>query len=370
MTSTAAGPVVPWTARLPWVLLAVSTALVIVSVPLSLGQEPLSDTLLYGLIATTVATTGALVASRQPDNPIGWILCAQGVEKSQLEAWGEGFSYHHLPTAAVGAWVSNWTWLIDGAAYAVVFALFPTGVLLSRRWRLLPWLLGAAVLIAIVGQEMSTSLFAIGMILLLLGTAGSVGSLIVRFRRSSGTERLQLKQLVLAAGLILPAMAVSVPFYEGSLIVQYMLGLAFLALPVAVGVAILRYRLYDIDVVINRTLVYGALTALLAGTYLGSVLLLQLALDTVTQGSGLAVAGSTLGTAALVRPARARIQYAVDRRFFRAKYDASRTLARYTVHLRDQVDLVDIGSDLLAVVRTTVQPAHASLWLRTPTVDR
>ncbi len=370
MTSTAAGPVVPWAPRLPWVLLAVSTALVIVSVPLSLGQEPLSDTLLYGLIAITVAATGALVASRQPDNPIGWILCAQGVAKSQLEAWGEGFGYHHLPTAAVGAWVSNWTWLIDGAAYAVVFALFPTGVLLSRRWRLLPWLLGAAVLIAIVGQEMSTSLFAIGMILLLLGTAGSVGSLIVRFRRSSGTERLQLKQLVLAAGLILPAMAVSVPFYEGSLIVQSMLGLAFLALPVAIGVAILRYRLYDIDVILNRALVYTALSGILAGIYLGGVLLLQLALSRFTAGSSLSIALSTLAVAGLFRPARARIQSSVDRRFFRAKYDASRTLARFTVHLRDQVDLVDIGSDLLAVVRTTVQPAHASLWLCSPAVDR
>lgn len=370
MTSTAAGPVAPWAARLPWVLLAISTALVIVSVPLSLGREPLSDTLLYGLIALTVATTGALVASRQPDNPIGWILCAQGVSKSQLEAWGEGFSYHHLPTAALGAWVNDWIWLIDGACYVAIFSLFPTGLLLSRRCRWIPWLLGAAVLIAIAGQELSTSLFAIGMVLFLIGAAGSVASLIVRFRRSQRLERLQLKHLVLAAGLILPAMAVSVPFYEGSLIVQSMLGLAFLALPVAVGVAILRYRLYDIDVILNRALVYTALSGILASIYLGSVLLLQLALSRFTAGSSLAIAVSTLAVAALFRPARARIQHAVDRRFFRAKYDASRILARFTVHLRDQVDLVDIGSDLLAVVRTTVQPAHASLWLRSPAVDR
>jgi hypothetical protein len=366
MSSIAGGSARPWVARLPWVLLAVTTALVVASLPLSFGHEPLSDTLLYGLIGLTVGVTGAFVASRQPRNPIGWVLCAQGLVKSQLEAWGEGFGYHHLPTAALGGWIKDWIWIVDGAAYPVVFLLFPTGYLLSRPWRWVLWLLGASVLIVIAAQDTTSTVFVVGIVLFLIGTAGSIVSLAVRFLRSSGTERLQLKQLVLAACLILPTMAVSAFFYLDSVLVQSLLGLAFLALPVAVGVAILRHRLYDIDVVINRALVYGALTATLALVYLTTVLLLQVALDPVTSGSSVAVALSTLAVAALFRPARERIQRGVDRRFFRARYDRSVTLTRFALHVRDQVDLGEIGDDLLEVVRGTLQPAHVSLWVLAP----
>jgi len=199
-----------------------------------------------------------------------------------------------------------------------------------------------------------------------------IASLVVRYRRARGIERLQLRW-VAAAACLLVLFAIggdlaSAWLGSGAGWVGMLLGL--LCVAVAVAVSLLRYRLYDIDVVINRTLVYGALTATLAGTYLGSVLLLQLLLNGATGDSGLAVAGSTLAVAALFRPARGRIQAGVDRRFFRRKYDAQRTLEAFSSRLRDEVDLRALSSELNAVVRETLQPAHLSLWLRAPEASR
>ena len=272
--------------------------------------------------------------------------------------------------------------------------LFPDGHFISRRWRWVGWVSAAVVVCATavdaflpgpledvdgidnpVGATGRLGVFITSIqgfvdLLALPVFACAAAALIVRFRRSTGIERQQLKWIsaaLILVGVSLGLTAGAPVFGEATFFIAF---IALAAMPVATGVAMLRYRLYDIDVVINRALVYGALTAILAGIYLGAVLLLGLVLNPLAGGSGLTVAASTLAVAALFRPARARVQETVDRRFFRSKYDASRTLERFGAHMRDQVDLGDIGTDLLAVVGETVQPAHVSLWLRTEEAHR
>ena len=201
---------------------------------------------------------------------------------------------------------------------------------------------------------------------LVVGLIGSATSVVLRFRRARGEQRQQMKWIAYAGAVAAMSIVVMVPLYDvvGERVANATMMLSIIGLPVATAVAILRYRLYDIDVVINRTLVYGSLTATLAGVYAGSVLLLQLALSGLTEGSGLAVAASTLAVAALFRPVRGRIQKTVDRRFFRNRYDASQTLAAFGARLRDEVDLTALSADLQAVVADTMRPDHVSLWLR------
>jgi hypothetical protein len=202
----------------------------------------------------------------------------------------------------------------------------------------------------------------------ILSFVGGVAALIARYRRAGSHDRVQLRWVAFGGAVFLAVYVVTLPLNSivgeqttAGTAITAVAQVAFAALPISIGYAVLRYRLYDIDTVVNRALVYAALTAALAGAYLGSVLLLQLVLS---PSSDLAVAASTLAVAALFRPARARIQQAVDRRFYRRKYDAVRTVEAFSGRLRDEVDLETLNSELSSVVRDTLQPAHVSVWLR------
>jgi len=342
------------------------------------------------LVLIALAVIGAVVASRQPRNAIGWILCVTPLSLALLI-----LSEHAYWALALGdpqpsreaelvAWLASWIWIPALIPLLTLFPLlFPTGRPPTPRWRPVLWIALAAGLFTFVGEAFAPGRSedypvdnpfdggvvaevadGVGFVLMAVGALSSLASLVVRFRRSRGTEREQLKWVTSAAVVFVVMFIVPTEKFAGADVAAAALLFGILVIASAVAVAMLRYRLYDIDVVINRALVYGALTAMLAGTYLGSVLLLQLALSTFTDGSGLAVAASTLATAALFRPLRARTQAVVDRRFFRRKYDSTRTIEAFSARLRDQVDLGELDSDLRAVVSEALQPAHITLWLR------
>jgi hypothetical protein len=346
---------------------------------------------------TAFMVVGVLVMARRPANAIGWIFSAIGLLGATGLMGGEYAQYAYviqsepLPGAIVAAWYWEWVsypWF--GLTVLFTLLLFPTGRLLSRRWRPVAWMAGILMAvvtllaalrptltlpdeqhavpnpIGIAGLDPDQgTLGALNTGLLILTTLAAFLSLILRFRRAQGEERQQLKWFVYAGGLVIIFLVIG-PVLPGEGALGT--GLVIALFPVAAGIAILRYRLYEIDRLINRTLVYGAVTALLGAVYAGSVLVLGQVFGGVAGNPpSWAVAGATLAAAALFQPARRRIQELVDRRFNRRRYDAARTVEAFSVRLRDQVDLDTLSAELLAVVHQTVQPAKASLWLRPPT---
>jgi hypothetical protein len=348
------------------------------------------EEVLLWVVFAAYLVVGCLILARRPGNIIGWIFTAVGLltmVAGLADVYARYANAHpgSLPGPLVGIWIQNWIWL-PTIQLALVFPLllFPTGRSLSPRWRPVTWLaVGLTAAYAVLGALSPTlqmpngrtvanpigvtsidldagPLGAVLSGLLLFVFFASISSLIIRFRRSQGVERQQLKWFTYAGALVLLA-----PF-SNSLLgnISYVL---VIVLPVAVGIAILRYRLYDIDRIINRTLVYGLLTALLAGVYVGVVLVLgQLFGGVGTDPPSWAVASATLGVAALFQPARRRIQTGVDRRFNRRRYDAAKTIEAFSARLRGEIDLDDLTVELLAVVDQTMQPTMSSLWLRPP----
>jgi hypothetical protein len=371
------------TRRLAWALwLAIVGTFLGLVASGATAEDGEGSAIAYTVFVVAFATVGALVTSRQPRNPIGWILLGAGFAFT-MGGLSEGAGTTLL------TWIGTWIF-IAGMGPAITFGLllFPDGGLPSPRWRPVARLAAAAVALFVVGIALEPGRFegtrienafgldavpglpgamaTAGAIALALAIAGSIASLFARFRRARSIERQQLKWLTYAAAILAVALLAAsvvgavVEGERGVDLTNLIVTLGLATVPVAMGIAILRHRLYDIDVVINRTLVYGALTATLAAAYLGSVLLIGLAVG----DSDVAVAASTLAVAALFRPARARIQAAVDRRFYRRRYDAAHTLETFSTRLRDELDLEALGADLRGVVRDTVQPAHVSLWLR------
>ncbi len=379
-----------------WASTVLAMALTLLLAALNEPTSSLRNTAFISLVLLAFSTVGALIWSRRPENPIGWLFCFGAF----LWIFGElALEYgvyalitapDTLPAGAWAVWFGGW---VRGVGWFLIVAflllLFPNGRLPSPRWRPVLWgavayvgFFTVVVLLAPVSNDTRLAfvrnplgleveiinpllelLYFTIPLLLVVGAA----AVIVRFRHSRGEERQQLKWFAYAVGVMVVLFVLWFSLALAGLVAvgALVFTIPLLGLPVAVGAAILRYRLYDIDLVINRTLVYVALTALLAATYLGAVVLSQGIIRALTgQESQLAIVVSTLVIAALFNPLRRRIQSFVDRRFYRKKYDARKTLDAFSATLREETNLEALNGELVSVVRETMQPAHVSLWLR------
>jgi hypothetical protein len=360
-----------------------------------LGRGAVSDVVAGAIIMSIpFPTVGALIASRRPGNAIGWIFCTVGL----LQAYNLfGYSYGlyglvvrpgSLPGAAGVAAVAEVAWMPSLALLTTfLLLLFPDGHPPSRRWRWVAWLGGAGLALVMAPAFVFTwrqrgarlfeveaegpigplaILFVVGFSFILLSALASVAALVSRFRRSRGVERQQLKWFAYAGSLAFAVILSA--FLPEPLRTPEEAFVAVILVPISAGIAILRYRLYDIDLVINRTLVYGSLTVLLGAVYVAGVLVLGGVLAPLTERNDLAVAGSTLAVAGLFSPLRRRVQSFVDRRFYRSRYDAGRTVEAFSATLREKGELEDLMSDLTSVVRETFQPASLAVWVSKPSL--
>lgn len=383
-----------------WLICVVTIAVTIIALVLQLRSPSGSSwaggtnylTLIHPLISVLV---GAVIIDRKGNHLVGWLFCLSGLGWSLSHL---AFSYgpylsiaDHLPWERQILWSSSWAaTLAFGFAPVLVVHVFPDGHLASSRWKALFAAALGAVTLGTIGSafapghmedlpgidnpyalegaagEVMQIMRELSWPLLLLSTAAGVWSLRVRARQGTSEERQQIKWILLA-GMITVGFVLVWGVMEtlgNTALVESINGLFVPLIPIAVGIAILKHRLYDIDLLINRTLVYASLSAILGGFYLGAVVLFQGLLAPLTAESDVAIAASTLAVAALFGPLRTQVQRFIDRRFYRSRYDAAETLGDFSARLRDQVDLGSLRDELIGVVGTTMQPAHASLWLR------
>ncbi len=352
-------------------------------VPASLTNWTVSNISMQ-LVNVAAGGVAFVLASRRPENRIGWLFLVAGLGLG-LSSFSNAYALHALvadrgswPAGQAFAWLSNWTWVIPTAVLAFLFLLFPTGYVRSRRWRLAAWFAGGTLALVTVlmliaatrswahpfgvsaapAAALTGLLFRMAAVLISAALLVSVAALVVRFAKSSGEERLQLKWCASAALLL--AVVFLAGIWVNSAVVNVLESVAFVGLWTAIAVAVLKYRLYDIDRIISRTLAYAFVTGLLVGVYAGLVLL---ATQVFRFHTPVAVAASTLAAAALFNPLRRRVQQVVDRRFNRARYDADQTVAAFAARLKDTVDLHSVRDDLAAVVDQVLEPAHVSVWI-------
>jgi len=393
-------------AWLAWSLVALSVALLLGGIALArttrapvleltYGSQAELDSAVLSLVTLlTFSVVGAIVASRHPRNAIGWIFCSIGLEVG-IQALATGYAEYWLASGSgsrslgeTAAWFATWLWiLLVCVPTSFLLLLFPDGRLPSPRWRPVAWCAGLGISSFVAGYALDAGPLedfpqianpygidspVVGVVRVAAGfvVAGSIVasavSLVIRLRRAGSEQRQQIKWLAYGGAVVVGTLFVAGFISIWSVTVSIVIiSVALLGLPIFTGIAIARHRLYDIDILINRTLVYGTLTATLALVYVGSVVSLQAALRVLTgQESALAVVASTLAIAALFNPLRRRVQGFVDRRFYRRKYDAAKTLEAFNARLRDETDLNALSNDLVGVVRGTVQPTRVSLWLR------
>jgi hypothetical protein len=335
------------------------------------------------VVNVAVPVAGFVLASRRPENRIGWLFLVAGLTLG-LSGFSDQYTLHalvvvpgSLPAGRAFGWLLNAIWMVPIATLAFLLLLFPTGHLRSRRWRLAAWFEGGAfalitVWLLIIATQLwqrpftptsqltglTALLVHITSFLISAALLVSGAALVVRFAKSSGEERLQLKWCATAALLLVVVFVASI--WLNSAAVNVLQSLAFLCLYTAIAIAVLKYRLYDIDRIISRTLAYAIVTGLLVGVYAGLVLL---ATEVLQLKSPVAVAGSTLVAAALFSPLRSRVQRAVDQRFNRARYDADQMVAALAARLKDAVDLDAVQADLASAVQQALEPAHVSVWM-------
>jgi hypothetical protein len=399
----APGPrvVIGW---LAWSLAALGLAVATAGRVLELANgERVSSPIAGAFVGVAFLIVGALIASRRPRNPLGWLYL---IAMTLIAFGGNGnladqYAYYSLTTRPGSLPAPDWMIWFGELTLSVGFyglitfglLLFPDGRLPSPRWRIVAGAVVVGLLVATAGPQfapgpmrpafdvpnpvgltsvpgLSRAALAASLLVLLVPFLGCVASVFVRFRRATGRERQQLEWFaygtawIPAVGVFAVLLSLVAPHQLDSGLGAELWPLSLAGVPIATGIAVLRHRLYDIDLLINRTLVYGALSALLVATYFVFVLAFETVLRPLTGGSEVAVALSTLAVVALFAPLRKRIQAVVDRRFYRSRYDAVRTLDAFSVRLRDEVDLDAVRGELVAAVRDTVQPAHASVWLR------